>query len=711
MNEALEIRGDLLKAIHASRGMEHINRSHQRTFTLNIFRMNAQELIEITRRVNDPDEGIRLMAVTNREAGSQTHREVTRRVHNFVAAALTLVEHTRIFMRENYSGTPVLDCYQAKIDADLKDQPLARFVQDLRNYILHNELPDSEMYMNFESNPDQPGNGTLETGIHIRANPLLQWRNWSAHALTFIESCGEFVDIRTFAESYTDTILSFHNWLQGELDQFHSSDLDEFHGLQESLKQLEAATVAPAEPDVLPCASAHESEQEFSVEPSWAATLDAAANALLCKVRQIELAAQHGKRFLSERPIGATLTDQEILSAPLVWATDTLGQRSFIFIYKDDNQFGLDEEAFAELQALAEGVLRADFARQALSRGFVEKAIIKWLQASFHAEDRKSLAETMAKESQESVRPLELWAPVANLEVQNSFAVGPVEVATITKAMIERLESQALSSAPQHRDGIVALFDDLRERMQGLAAIVYKLDAEPEKIEEDGAAIASIVVAFLRFFSPPAVNFPAASANALLGSELVPTSNLLVLGDGTLLYKQAMLVPNTPNWRVSEETLKQMRPGLDVVGTLVRPEGLSGFALAVRSSLLLFSTGTTFANPIERLSYTLSALEALLLRHSAEPAEFNVAERVGLLLAQERVQREGIARNIREAYRLRSHQAISPLLPREMGSVSTFVRRAHDLISTALNNVHRFGTVPEFVSAVDGLRSQSSSTS
>ncbi len=121
--------------------MDHINRSHQRTFTLNIFQMNAQELIEITRRVNDPDEGIRLMAVANREAGSQTHREVTRRFHNFVAAALTLVEHTRIFMREHYSDTPMLERYQAKVDTDFKNQPLVRFVQDLRNYILHNGCP------------------------------------------------------------------------------------------------------------------------------------------------------------------------------------------------------------------------------------------------------------------------------------------------------------------------------------------------------------------------------------------------------------------------------------------------------------------------------------------------------------------------------------------------------------------------------------------
>jgi hypothetical protein len=188
-------------------------------------------------------------------------------------------------------------------------------------------------------------------------------------------------------------------------------------------------------------------------------------------------------------------------------------------------------------------------------------------------------------------------------------------------------------------------------------------------------------------------------------------SNLLVIGVGTFSYKQAMLVPNAPGWRISEEALKRIRPGLDAIGALVRPEGLSAFALAVRSSLLLFSTGTTFASLIERLSYTLSAMEALLLRHSAEPAEFNVAERMGLLLTQDRTEREKVARNVREAYRLRGRQDISPLFPSEMGSVTTFVRCAHHVIDAALGNVGRFGTVPEFVNVVENLRNQSPGTS
>jgi hypothetical protein len=382
VSETPKNRGDLLKEIRSSRGMEHINRSHQRTFTHNIFRMNAQELIEITRRVNDPDEGIRLMAVDNEEAGQQTHREVTRRVHNFAAAAVTLVDHTRIFMRENYGGTPILDRYQAKIDADVANDPLARFVKDLRNYMLHKGLPNSEMYLKFESNPDLPGGGgALETGIHIRTAPLQEWPKWSATARKFIKECGEFIDIRTVAEAYTDTISSFHGWLQGELDQFHSDDLDELRALQESMIQQEAAAnPAPAAPAEMTDASREGvdgREQDFSFALGRAATLDAAATALLRKVRQIDLEAQRGDGFASERPPGATITDQEMLSVPLFWGNDVAGRRVFVFIYKGGARFGLDEEAFAGMEALTESVLKSDWARRTLSRGFVEKTVIR----------------------------------------------------------------------------------------------------------------------------------------------------------------------------------------------------------------------------------------------------------------------------------------------------------------------------------------------
>lgn len=152
MNEPRN-RGELLRAIYQSPWMMHLNRAHQRSFSLNIFVMNAQELIEITQQVHDPDEGMRLMMQDNQEAGQQTHREIKRRIHNFAVSALTLVEHTRIFMREHYRNTLAHDSYEAKVRDKFANDPASQFVQKLRNYMVHKGLPNSEMYMEMEHDP------------------------------------------------------------------------------------------------------------------------------------------------------------------------------------------------------------------------------------------------------------------------------------------------------------------------------------------------------------------------------------------------------------------------------------------------------------------------------------------------------------------------------------------------------------------------------
>jgi hypothetical protein len=707
VSEGGKARGELLNAILASPGMEHVNTSHHRTFSLNIFRMNAQELIEIASRVNDPNEGLRLMSQDNREASQQTHRELARRVHNFVAAALTLVEHTRVFMREHYANTPLLTCYQDKVNAELANNPVVRFVQDLRNLMLHKGLPESEMYLHFQSNPDAPSSGgVLTTGIHIRASKLLEWDGWTPPARAFIEASGEFVDIRTFAREYTDKIVAFQDWLQGELNQLHAGDLKQLRALQIEMGKFDTPSS-----QLITAPEAHrqnivEPEGKYEFAARRRSELDAAGDRLLKKVRKIDLPGQGDDGFPGERPVGATIFGQDIVEEPLFWGNDTAGRRVFVFIYKDGAVYGLDESIFAEVQTIVEGVLKSDWATKTLSRSFIEKIATKWLQSKFKDAETGSLSEAVATASARAVKPLELWAPIAFLEVQSSFALGPAEITTISKAKIDALEAELFPGAPGDREKISQLFDQIRERMQGLAAVVYRMDAEPGRIKEEGEAIARIAVGLLRFFSPAAVNFPAVCANALLGSEIVPSSHLLVRGDGTFSYTEGTLIPNVPGWRLSTAALGQMRPALDAIGKLVRPDGLTHFALSVRSSVTLFGTGATFANPIERLTYSLSALEAVLLRHSAEPVEFNVAERIGSLIAQEGAASEDVTRNVREAYRLRARRDIAPLTQYEMGSVAAFLRLAHQIIRVALGNADRFGTVAEFVASLDSVRHQ-----
>ena len=507
MSDAIKSRSKILDAIHSSRGMEHINRSRQRSFSLNIFRMNSQELIEITRRVNDPDEGLRLMYLHNREAGEQTHREFARRVHNFVAASLTLVDHTRNFMREHYSGAPVLERYQARIGAELAPDPLVRFVQDLRNFMLHKGLPNSEMFLNFESNPYLSEGGVMETGIRIRSAPLLEWDKWSPPARRFIEGAGEFVDILNVAEVYTDKIGAFHNWLQGELDQLHQADLEELSALQELINQSDASAAALPSSAEIPQSGADALEVDFAFARDRADTLDGTALSVFGKIRKIDWPAKRSDGFPSERPPGATITDKEMLGVPIVWGDDVAGRRVFAFVYKGTDAFGLDEESFTEVETLIDDVLKSAWARRTLSRSFIEKVIIGWLQSKFASDETSDLSETIARAARDDVQPRALWAPVAYLEVQTEFAVGPVEIATVTKAMIDERETEALKTSPQQRESITGLFNHLHSRMQGLAAVVVKMESEPQKINEDGEAIARVVVGLLNSFLRPPINF------------------------------------------------------------------------------------------------------------------------------------------------------------------------------------------------------------
>lgn len=58
----------LLRQIEESAGSGYLNRAHQRSFSFNVFQMNAIELMEAAHRIKDPDQGMALMMEKNREA-------------------------------------------------------------------------------------------------------------------------------------------------------------------------------------------------------------------------------------------------------------------------------------------------------------------------------------------------------------------------------------------------------------------------------------------------------------------------------------------------------------------------------------------------------------------------------------------------------------------------------------------------------------------
>lgn len=228
-------RATLFNKIHASAGMQFLGRKKQRSFILNILVMNKIELKNDLTLVSDPKVGLKLMSDQHREAGHQAHREVNRRFHNFLAAAKTLIDDTRVFMADHYKGTDLHTRYQEGINRDLAEDELCRFMQDLRNYTLHYELPISIMNLQYTRNEG------IKTGAYIVTEELQRWKSWSPLGATFLKQQPKEISPLNIVNDYSEKIEEFHSWLDTALETHHSSDITELLALQEEFKRINAA--------------------------------------------------------------------------------------------------------------------------------------------------------------------------------------------------------------------------------------------------------------------------------------------------------------------------------------------------------------------------------------------------------------------------------------------------------------------------------------
>lgn len=690
----------LLQQIEDSAGSGYLNRILQRSFSLNVFQMNAVELMDAAQRVKDPDQGMALMLEKNIEAGRQAHRELNRHVHNFVSSALTLVEHTRVFMRKHYAGTDLMAIYEKQVAATFAQSPVAQFVQGLRNYMLHKGLPKSSMFMKFTSNLDATdGSGTAETGVHYETVSLLDWDGWKPVARTYLELLGDHLDLHESAQEYLALVNKFHGWLDASLTAYHQSDLRELGQLQIQFQAIRPTRQPPSSTPIEPSGS--DIIKPFEFTSIQASELSQISSHLIGKIRELRFQQRpHG--FPTERPT-ATITDKELLGSITFWGQEVSGEEAFMFIRHEGKSYGLSENDYSGLDGLIDAVLKSAWARASLSGEFIEKTFCEWARQRFDG-DGQTFTEALSAAAKDSVKVAEVWAPIANMEVERGFDFGPVRIESITATVMENLRSRAPSNRPEQEQQVSQLFDKLRREMQGYAAVVVSIEAEPKTVQKRALRIAQDAVGLLRFFSPAAPRSYLFSPVALAGAEFIPTSKLIVMREGGFLHNQSILPKQVGYWRLPAQQISELKAGvLDTAASLVMPEGLSEFALAVRASLLTFSKGTTLVDPLDRLRNSLSALEGVLLRHEMEPKAHSVANRMSFLLSREGDDRESVQQVIRQVYWLHGQPQLKAHGRREDELIAVFTTYAYDVLRLALENTRIFSSKVQFVIGVDKL--------
>ena len=108
-----------------------------------LFDRNVEELQRFLGEHSEPPRVLELWSMDNREEFDLFLEEVGRLLHNFVAAALTLRDHS---LRLKHKLLPAAEAdqlaeeYKAR-SIETFDKPLPRFVLELRQYSQHRRLP------------------------------------------------------------------------------------------------------------------------------------------------------------------------------------------------------------------------------------------------------------------------------------------------------------------------------------------------------------------------------------------------------------------------------------------------------------------------------------------------------------------------------------------------------------------------------------------
>jgi hypothetical protein len=173
-------------------------------------RILAANLREFDKLINGPegDWELALDLITNTGAKDDVqdafYNEFDRLLHNVVAAIGTLIDHTRI-VAKRYEATPFYDEYSRRV-AEVGKLPAAKFVKELRNYMLHQSLPAPYSQVNLS--PQQ-----VTYQLHVSVPSLLESSSWSPASRTYLARYGDELPIRKPFDEYTASIDGLYEWM------------------------------------------------------------------------------------------------------------------------------------------------------------------------------------------------------------------------------------------------------------------------------------------------------------------------------------------------------------------------------------------------------------------------------------------------------------------------------------------------------------------
>ncbi|HLN02457.1 MAG TPA: hypothetical protein VK335_24430, partial [Bryobacteraceae bacterium] len=302
----------------------------------------------------------------------------------------------------------------------------------------------------------------------------------------------------------------------------------------------------------------------------------------------------------------------------------------------------------------------------------------------------------------EAVRDFDIWIPLFQTYSSTEFRIGDVAFRTFTREIMEEWWGRIPSKVREDPSSMAALNHRRSELQAGLAACV-SVRAERGKAVEIAQARAQNATALLRFLSP-------ANLNSRLTSYCTPTvaraplelTEVFMNADRIDHINRGLQDQRAVDWHLDRSL--QLRPGVLENLHRLALDTSTEFRRSLYDALILYSRQTLAVEVSDKLVFTLSALESMLLRDANEPIQKNLGERMAFLIGQTTQERKDIVKNIDEVYRIRSAFVHHGQTSRHVETVDRFLVNALATFSRLMDLSINYRTKAALVGALEDLK-------
>lgn len=211
--------------LYSSKEYEKISKIKVFNHTLNIFVDNYKEFRSFLYSIISNPNSIKLFGNHYSDELGKVQQENIRLLHNFVASAFTLIDHTRNHYRELYEIDDQMPDYQEKVDTRFKNNPLARFIVGLRQYVQHYKSPGLSAQLKWDRTEG------MRTIISINKKDISEFK-WDSKAKEYLNNCEESIDMLQLIDEYYKIVIDFYTWFREKQNKIHEGDFKIFEEKQ-----------------------------------------------------------------------------------------------------------------------------------------------------------------------------------------------------------------------------------------------------------------------------------------------------------------------------------------------------------------------------------------------------------------------------------------------------------------------------------------------